>query len=94
MAAVETNDVSRVAEAACDASDVLLELTHGPRHVPHRHHDRVRLRHRVALPCLEAEVVEPKVVEARALLEETLAEWAEVLQSADLRKARRLRDLT
>ena len=34
MAAVETNDVSRVAEAACDASDVLLELTNISKRFP------------------------------------------------------------
>src|SRR5215813_8858211 len=34
MAAVETNDVSRVAEAACDGSDVLLELTNISKRFP------------------------------------------------------------
>ena len=34
MAAVETNVVSRVAEAACDASDVLLELTNISKRFP------------------------------------------------------------
>ena len=34
MAAVETNDVSRAAEAACDASDLLLELTNISKRFP------------------------------------------------------------